>query len=281
MFRVTLPPVVAFGLIAGLATPSAQAADYLRGSYAGETTPRQVAPAQDWGGFYVGGFAGYSATNSTPGRLAGPSVPTSSYPAAYTALMPAATSAFPNASKSGTSFGGFAGINYLWDDVVLGIEADYSAARINATSTVGPVTNQSAATNPQYVLTNTQELKTRVNGWGTLRGRVGYATGMFMPYLTLGIAAGNLDSRARNYGTWTEYNTTTGATVASGTYAATGGKSGLAFGTSFGAGIEAQIMPNTFLRAEWQGVQFANPSNHRYIKDVMIQTGRVGGGVKF
>lgn len=281
MFRVTLPPVVAFGLLAGLSTPSAQAADYLRGSYAGETTPRQVAPAQDWGGFYVGGFAGYTSVNSTPGALAGPSVPSSAYPAAYSGLMPAATSAFPNSSKTGVSFGGFAGINYLWDDVVLGIEADYTASRINANSVVGPVTNQSAASNPQYVLTNTQELKTRVNGWGTLRGRVGYAMGMFMPYATLGIAMGNLESRARNSGTWTEYNTGTGATVASGTYAATAGKSGLAFGASFGAGVEAQILPNTFLRAEWQGVQFTTPSNHRHIKDVMLHSGRIGGGVKF
>lgn len=280
MFRVTLSPVLALGLVAGLSCLPAQAADYLRGAYAGETAPREVA-GPDWGGFYGGAFAGYSSTNSKPGALAGPSVPASAYPAAYTALMPAATSAFPNASKTGTSFGGFAGINYLWDDVVLGIEADYTASRVNANSVVGPVTNQSAATNPQYVLTNTQELKTRVNGWGTLRGRVGYAMGMFMPYVTLGVAVGNLDSRARNYGTWTEYNTTTGATVASGTYSAAAGKNGLAAGAAFGAGIEAQIMPNAFLRAEWQGVQFSYAGNQRDIKDVMIQTGRIGGGIKF
>lgn len=280
MFRVTLPPVLALGLMAGLPAPAAQAADYLRGAYAGETAPRQVA-GPDWGGFYVGAFAGITSLQSKPGALGAPSVPTTAYPAAYSGLMPAATTAFPNASKNGAGFGGFAGANYLWDDVVLGIEADYSHGNLKADSRVGPVTRQSAASNPQYVLTNTQDLKTRLNDWGTLRGRVGYATGMFMPYLSLGVAMGNLKSTGSNYGTWTEYNTTTGAVVATGTYNATGGKSGIAFGAAFGAGIEAQIVPNTFLRAEWQGVQFATPSGRRDIKDVMLHTARVGGGVKF
>jgi opacity protein-like surface antigen len=110
---------------------------------------------------------------------------------------------------------------------------------------------------------------------------VGYATGMFMPYVTLGVAIGNLRSTTSNYGTWTEYNTGTGAVVATGTYNATGGKSGIAFGAAFGAGIEAQIVPNTFVRAEWQGVQFATPAGRKDIKEVMLHTARVGGGVKF
>jgi outer membrane immunogenic protein len=275
MYRASLPSVIAAALLCGMSV-RADAADYLRGAYAGETAPRAVAGV-DWGGFYGGAHAGYSSVNNSPTGLTGASVPPGSYPAAYGALMPNAVTSFPSLTKNGMSYGAFAGINYLWDDVVLGVEADYTHSSIKADST-RTARNASGGAIPQYVVNNTQTAQARPTDWGTLRARAGYAMGMFMPFVTLGVAAGNVNSRITNSGTWAEYNTTTGALVASGTYATSAGKNGLMYGAAFGAGMDMQFLPNTFMRAEWQAVQFTHKVGR---PDLMIHTARVAGGVKF
>ncbi|MCA0405111.1 MAG: outer membrane beta-barrel protein [Proteobacteria bacterium] len=280
MFRVTLPPVVAFGLLAGLSTPSAQAADYLRGSYAGETTPRQVAPAQDWGGFYVGGFVGASSTNINASNMARPlsqaAVPNSS----VTSLVQQ-TIDFKEQAKTGGNFGFFAGVNYLWDDVVLGMEVDYTRANSRIGTTSGPNGLLERTGSIELAATSSAVARAQLKDYGTIRGRIGYATGMFMPFLSLGMSLGYLDGRATVTGSWVRRDMTTPATpiiLGSDTFSTSVGKRSVAVGLAFGGGIEAQIMPNTFLRAEYQRIHLGAGG---HAPDVAIHTARVGGGVKF
>lgn len=273
MFRATLPPVLALGLIAGITAQPASAADYLRGSYAGEAAPRAVAAGTDWAGFYVGAHAGITAVHNTPGTLSAPSV---TMPAGWTGPLPTPIANFRNTAKNGMSYGAFAGVNYLWDDVVLGFEADYTRSSIKADRTVGPTTT----TLGTATLVNTQSVKARPTDWATARARVGYAMGMFLPFVTAGVAVGNVDSRTSNSGTYSDPGAL--PLPLAGTYAATGGRNGLMFGAAFGAGLDMQFIPNTFLRVEWQGVQFARvASGTTQRPEVMINTARVGGGIKF
>jgi outer membrane immunogenic protein len=277
MFRASLPPVLApvlaLGLIAGLTAHGAKAADYLRGSYAGEAAPRAVAAESDWAGFYVGAHAGVSSVHNKPGALSAPSV---TMPTGWTGPLPTAISSFGNTSKNGMSYGAFAGVNYLWDDVVLGLEADYTHSNIKADRRVGPTTTTAGTA----TLVNTQSVAARPTDWGTARVRIGWAAGMFMPFVTAGVAVGNVDTRTANYGTYSDPGAV--PTPLSGAYSATGSRNGMMFGAAYGAGVDMQIVPNTFLRAEWQGVQFARTTSGTTQRpEIMINTARVAGGVKF
>lgn len=277
MFRATLPPVFApalvLGLIAGITVQPASAADYLRGSYAGEAAPRQVAAGADWAGFYVGAHAGITAVHNTPGTLSAPSV---TMPVGWAGPLPTPIASFRNTAKNGMSYGAFAGVNYLWDDVVLGFEADYTHSGIKADRRVGPTTTTLGAA----TLVNTQAVKARPTDWATARARVGYAMGMFLPFVSVGMAVGNVDSRTVNYGSYSDPSAL--PVPLAGTYSASGGRNGLMFGAAYGAGLDMQFIPNTFLRVEWQGVQFArSTSGTTQRPEVMINTARVAGGVKF
>ena len=50
------------------------------------------------------------------------------------------------------------------------------------------------------------------------------------------------------------------------------------YGGAYGVGVDMQLFPNMFLRAEYQGVTFASGGKR---PDVSISTARVGGGIKF
>ncbi len=291
MFRAGFSSGILLGLLTGLLPQVAQAADHLRGVHAGDPAQRDYMPRShieaprprstfefDWAGVYGGAFAGTSLVQNNPSYANAPQI-TGVIPSYYTSLAPPINGPFPNVDKMTLSFGAFAGINYLWDDVVLGIEADYTRANGKADRVIGPSSRQNTPSKPHYILNNTQEIRVRPTNWGTLRGRVGYASGMFMPYVTLGMAAGLVDTRSRSYGTWTEHDSSTGAMTGSGNYSAISGKNGFLFGGAFGAGIEAQAISGTFLRAEWLMVKFARPAGGATL--ATIHTGRIGGGVKF
>ena len=81
---------------------------------------------------------------------------------------------------SGGFVGGTIGYNYQMDQVVLGIEGDIDWADINgSTSAVGcPAIS----------------CKTNDNWLSTVRGRLGYAADRFMPYVTGGLAVGDIQA---------------------------------------------------------------------------------------
>lgn len=274
-------------LTMGLATlgidGQALAADILRGPYGGEVQPRAVA-GPDWAGVYVGAYVGASSGNVDPRSMAGPLTNQTGVPAAIASTVQSMLG-FKETNKTGTSYGAFVGANWLWDDVVLGIEADYtrSSLKVNSSNTQTR-TVQPTGTTDQYVINSTSASRARISDWTTIRGRVGYAMGNFLPYLTAGLAIGNINANASVNGNWTLYDVSGGAPViyppatCCGTFSGAIGRRGISYGTAVGAGVDMQLLPNTFLRAEWQYVRFASDSQR---PDVYINTARVGGGVKF
>lgn len=283
MFRASLPPVLApalaLGLIAGLTAHGAKAADYLRGSYAGEAAPRAVASEVDWAGFYAGVHAGTSVNTADLRSMADPLANATLPNSSLVGLM-RNTIAFKEVTKMGPSFGGFVGINWLWDDVVLGLEADYTRSNTKTTSTSGPYGRLEVSGTDEWAITSTSQARATVSDRGTLRARAGWAAGMFMPFVTAGVAFGNVDSRATTSGEITRTdisNPPTRIDLGTGNISGRIGKRSMGFGSAVGAGIDMQIMPGMFLRAEYQNIQLKQASG----VDVTINTGRVAGGVKF
>jgi outer membrane immunogenic protein len=80
-------------------------------------------------------------------------------------------------TTSGGLVGGTIGYNYQMNQVVLGVEGDIDWADINGTVT--------SATCPAGCKTSDSWL-------GTVRGRLGYAADRFLPYITGGLAVGDI-----------------------------------------------------------------------------------------
>jgi outer membrane immunogenic protein len=256
----------------------AEAADYLRGAYAGETAP-QAAAGPDWAGFYGGAY--FSAVSGQFDHTAFAS------PLAHAALpnsniedLLRKTISLKTTNKMAFGIGGFVGINYLWDDVVMGFEADYTRSSLSGTATSGPYGLFRDEGTERWGVSSTTTTRGRVADWGTLRGRIGYASGLFMPYVTAGVALGNIDGRATTSGSWTNTSLLTPPAHAtqSGSFEGTVGRRGVSYGAAMGAGIDMQLVPGTFLRTEYQHIQFAGGGKR---PDISINTARVGGGMKF
>jgi outer membrane immunogenic protein len=153
--------------VLALGVASASAADLVRPRAMPEKAPAYMPPPlYNWSGFYVGINGGYGFGRSS-----------------FSA--PFATGSFDN---SGGMVGGTVGYNYQINQVVLGIEGDMDAdwAKGSAACGIGIVC-------------------TTKNDWlGTVRGRLGYAAGRFMPYITGGAAFGDIKNSITSFGSANE-----------------------------------------------------------------------------
>jgi outer membrane immunogenic protein len=143
---------VAFGVL--FAAQCAGAADLSVAPLYTKAPPAPTAPAYNWSGFYLGvnGGGGWGHSNWD-------------------------TSA-TRVGTSGGLAGGTAGYNYQFNNnVVLGVEGDIDWAHINGTNTsAGCVAG--CTTGDTWL--------------STVRGRLGYAFGGIMPYVTGGLAVGDI-----------------------------------------------------------------------------------------
>jgi outer membrane immunogenic protein len=119
--------LIGASLALALMTGTALASDALRGAFSGEATPGSTGP--DWAGFYGGVHAGILAGTIDPNNV--------KYDLAAKALPQHPTTRligdyinFNSATKMKSAFGAFVGFNTLWDEVVLGIEADYTRSSL-------------------------------------------------------------------------------------------------------------------------------------------------------
>ena len=130
------------------------------------TAGSALAGETDWTGFYIGLNAGYNFGHSD---------------ASYTAPELSAFSIDSN--PSGWSGGLQLGANYqLKNRLVFGIEAE--ASLVDASDTIYDSMSD-AHRHPNNTI------KTSSDYAGTVRARLGYAAGRFLPYLTAGVAGAN------------------------------------------------------------------------------------------
>lgn len=173
-------------LLAGVAlialgTISASAADIPRGP---AKAPAYVPPPlYNWTGFYVGinGGGGWGRSDFS---------------------APFASGSF---DTSGGLVGGTIGYNWQTGQMVFGLEGDIGWSNIRGSGFCGGVT--------------TCEIR---NNWiATARGRLGYAFDRFMPYVTGGLAVGDIETNVVGFGS--ARDTKAGWTVGGGLEAAISG----------------------------------------------------------
>lgn len=271
--------------VVGLAfAPSAFAADLdvLRGT---ET----VGPAmyERWSGFYAGGQFGYNNvsgdfSNSTQGPI--------SYDLRELALenefSPSDWPVLGSGNSGAVNYGGFIGYNTQWQDVILGIEGNYSRTPVTVVAPSSPISRITPAdSNGNTYLVNIDASGVLTNlQYGTLRMRAGYVLGNWLPYGFVGFALGRAEiSTAATV--WGQENPASPPVIPCGAapkcvdYSFSSSQSGSEFlyGFTVGGGADVALTQNIFLRGEFEYIRFAPVSGVL----VAIATARVGAGLKF
>jgi len=216
--------VLAFAALA-VWVGTAAAADLSRGpAPAPYYKAPELAPVYNWSGFYIGINGGGGWGTST--WTTGGSFNT-----------------------SGGLIGGTVGYNYQMNQVVLGVEGDIDWANISGTRTAAGVCAFGCSTKDSWL--------------GTVRGRVGYAADRFMPYLTGGLALGDIKASLPGF---------------------TGGSTTNA-GWTIGGGIEFAIVGHWTAKAEYLYVDLGSfncgLSCGAVTQNVSFTTNLLRGGVNY
>jgi outer membrane immunogenic protein len=253
-----------------VAASSAHAADlpFLRGGFG----PQAV----NWQGFYAGVQGGYGSSDVSLNQW--PNTEAAQLASQYVLLTEMGFAswvpAFDRQNSHTALWGAFAGYNVQYEDVVVGVEANYAHGDFGATQTRS-ATVVSELANVFYTVSGAETSAVSISDMATFRGRAGYVWGCFLPYVFGGLAVGNADY-------------TKSATFQA-SYAIPGGPSGnfaplslidathnhFIYGYSAGAGFDYKLFGGLFLRAEYEYVRFTSAV------DVNINTVRAGLGYKF
>ncbi|MCA0407119.1 MAG: porin family protein [Proteobacteria bacterium] len=160
-------------------------------------SPVPVMAKYNWTGLYVGIQGGYGFSDGIRHD--------------QTAPAPASSGSF---KLKGGLVGGTIGYNYqLANNIVLGAEGDYAWSGVKGSTFVGCAAGCS----------------TNIRSFGTARVRVGYAIDRFMPYITGGLALGDVRGSAGGNLTGSEFRA----------------------GWTLGAGLEAAVWNNVTAKVEY------------------------------
>jgi outer membrane immunogenic protein len=202
---------------------AANAADIARRQELPMKAPAYYAP-YNWTGFYVGinggGGWGRSEWTNASGSTGGFDV-------------------------SGGLVGGTIGYNWQLGQWVYGLEGDIDWSNIRGSTSSGICAGTSCETK---------------NDWlGTARMRIGYAFDRFLPYITGGLAVGDVKGSAAGFGSSTETNT----------------------GWTVGGGIEAVLAGPWTAKIEYLYVDLGNASCCAVPTNVDFHTNIVRGGINY
>ena len=278
----------------------AGAADYNGTALRGSIAPPPYQEPSLFDGVYIGGTGSYSSANLSATTTARNLAATTYYGTDYENKASPSASSFVNVRKQtgqNGGYGGFVGYNSTWDDVVVGVEADYQRIGIKASSafdtgyhnfdtgrtvdvqigtdsTGNPIT-KTYAVGGNFRITGTD--RTRITDVATLRGRAGYAMGNVLPYLTLGVAGAH-GQRVTSITTTDFYSTQFGRisldNVATRTQS---NRDRFVAGLALGAGIDYAITPGIFFRAEYQYLKFSSFGG----ANIDLSSARAGVAAKF
>ena len=266
--RRLLLAAVMFGAAAG--AHAADMPDFLRGSLSGAPTP-----TRNWAGWYAGGQVSESWANTDYGSSI-VSMTNDLFRSTSLAGPASEFSVLGRVNGQSPGFGAFVGRNYQYDDIVLGVEANYSYLSRLATSTsasLGPI----QVAEPGLILPPgaTAADGVTLNGGAalklkdemTFRGRAGWATGDFLPYMFGGLAVGRMDitrtvsssvTRTVNFADGTSSSFQLPQFELSQTNAKS---NAFAYGWTAGLGMEYMLCSNVFLRGEWEYIKFVAIQN--------------------
>lgn len=181
---------IATAFAAVLAVGAANAADFGTKKPGAPAVPMMA--AYNWTGFYVGiqGGYGFGDNRHSNGVVTSGAI-----------------------NNNGGMVGGTLGYNHQFGSIVAGIEGDYAFSNFKGSTLVNCAAPGCFTT---------------IRSFGTVRGRLGYAIDRFMPYITGGLAMGDVRGSA-------------GAVVGS----------SFRTGWTVGGGIEAAVWQNVSVKAEY------------------------------
>ena len=251
----------------------------------------------NWEGWYVGGQASYSAMEADFGK----SIPLLGQLNPSAGFLPQPSSQFSirttNTIQS-PGFGAFVGRNWQWDDIVVGLEANYNyynslstwTTGYNTRVTVDPVWQVNPPnTSTTYTVTSAGRVAVQLHDAIQLRARTGFAVGNFLPYVFGAAVLGRVDvsrtvtSTVTSRADTTDPNTlivTRGPTVdvpAMTQFLFDQKTNQLVAGWSGGLGLEYCVWGGLFMRAEWDYTKILAVKN----TELVVNNLRFGLGYKF
>lgn len=295
-------PLVVAVLVSGVVS-GAQAADLpdlpiLRGGLTEGLGGSRV----NWDGYYVGGQVGYETSDMDFSRSA---LSLTNF-IFRNSVLQTPTSSWSVLNKThvqGSSFGGFVGRNWQWDEAVFGFEVNYNymnrMAGASSSALSLAIVNPAGSSPPTghtytYNTTVDAAAAVKIKDVATFRGRIGWAADNFLPYVFGGVAVGRMEvSRTATTDVVLQDDYTTTATVGgvavttahrdfsalpsvSRTYGEARTNSFVG-GWTGGLGFEYMMWGGLFARGEWEYIKFLS------VKDtsVTLNSFRAGVGYKF
>ena len=272
----------------------------------GAVTDGMTHSTRNWDGWYAGGQVGYTSADMDFSH----SVKTLTNFMLRNSVLQDPVSQWSLLSKNhaqATGFGGFVGRNWQWDQVVLGVEANYNYMNSLASSSTNSMSlgivnptgeNPPAGHTHTYDTTLTGRASLQIKDVVTFRGRAGWAAGDFLPYMFGGLAVGRVDtarSATVSYTKWDDYDqtnqttvifngvpvtttTTTHITSQTGPVSISNAEhrtNSFVAGWTAGLGTEYNIWGGLFMRAEWEYVRFMS------VKDTSFSTNNVRAGLGY
>ena len=188
----------------------------------------------------------------------------------------------PANTTNGRQYGAFLGYNMQWDQLVIGIDGAYNLMSTMESSTRDRIGRQ-VTTSDTFVnqVDISAQSSLKLIDYATVRVRAGYAIGQFLPYAVLGGAVGRFNYATTattvvggNSPTIPAPNNVYGPTTDTQSSAKNNAIIG---GFVVGLGMDVAILPNVFLRGEWEFVGFTPVNGIR----ANLNTGPVAIGLKF
>ena len=244
--RLTVSVLALLGVI-----HNAQAADYsepiLRGSEVFAPAP---AAYFRWSGLYVGGQGGFTQADvgfgtgarSMLDNLLDPDLPGDP-------RLGAPMSQAMKDSAGASSYGVFVGYNAQFENVIIGVEANYSRTSLALAS------SESVPLLLPDIGTASMSSTAHLTDYGTLRTRAGFVLGRFLPYAMLGLAVGRADftDSARLQYTPVVNGIPQAAVDLSGNATQSGT---ITYGWAAGFGLDVMLTHGLFLRGEYEFIKF-------------------------
>lgn len=248
-----------FGAVQG-----AQAADLsdlpiLRGAVSEGLSSSRV----NWQGFYIGGQGSYgSADMNFSGANNFMATELKARSPVDNGVV--STPTLGKTTQMNSGFGGFAGYNWQWDDVVLGVEGNVIHGSFGGSQSPAPF--RYTDSNGVVQILGSSSASVNVKDFGSLRLRAGYAIDSFLLYGFGGFAGGRADIH-RTVSLRGNFDPLVTASSDLNDH--------YIYGYSAGLGFDVMLVAGLFLRAEYEYQRFTSPV------DININTVRAGLGYKF
>ena len=262
------------------AVSGAQAADMpdlpiLRGAFTDGLTTSRV----NWQGYYVGAQAGYGSSDENfPGTNSNMLAALLDHNVIQQMQVSQWNLGLGKNSARSAAFGGFAGYNSQWEDVVLGLEASYMHGSFGGASSATKELVSGAALSDKFFhdVAVDSSASIRISDMATFRARAAYAWGCFLPYVFGGFALGNANiSHTVTVHDAVSLNVTGPFSPLGDLTADNAEHNHLIYGYTAGLGVDINLVGGLFLRGEWEYVRFTSTV------ETSVNTVRAGLAYKF